>query len=323
VLVLELVAEALNLIQRGLHREYVRQRADLVSPRGRIDFQRLAVSGGLREAAVPCRFTRRRDDSPLNRALLAGLHAAAAIASDPELRASARRLARELEASVERLPLDAELLRGARAVLDRRTVRYTPALRLIELLHTGQAVTLDEDPDGPRLSLRGFALDMNGLWQQLLGRVLGEWNTGLELREQVALKGVIARDPFFAPRRTRVRTPKPDFGVFRDGRLVAYLDAKYRDLWATSLPREMLYQLALYATAQGQGAAAMLYPTDATGAAEERLVIRDPATGVTHATVALRPVSLARLESLIAMPPSGSRERARAAMARELCGVAG
>lgn len=321
LLVLELVAEARDLIGRGLHREYVRQRAVLGSPRGRIDFQRLAVCGGPIEAAVPCRFTRRSDDTPLNQALLAGLNAAAAVASDPALRSGARRLAQVLEASVDRQPLDAGCLRAAKAVLDRRTVRYSPALRLIELLHAGQAISLDNDADGERVPLHGFALDMNRLWQRLLGRVLGEWGPDLDVREEIALTGLLALSPGFSPRRRPVPTPRPDFGVFRGNKLVAYLDAKYRDLWATSLPREMLYQLALYATAQGQGAAAMLYPTEASDAAEERLDIRDPATGVTRATVALRPVSLARLEDLIAAAAGPVRERARADMARELCGV--
>lgn len=245
LLVLDLVSEARDLIGRGLHREYVRHRATLASPHGRIDFKLLAVRGGIHEAAVPCRFTRRSDDSPLNRVLLAGLHAAAGVASDPGLRADARRLAHEMEGTVERGPLDDARLRAAKSAVDRRTVRYAPALRLIELLHTGQSVSLDDDPDGPRVSLPGFALDMNRLWQRLLGRVLSEWGSGFETREEVALQGAIVSDPAFAPRSRPVRTPRPDFGLFRGDTLVAYLDAKYRDLWVSSLPREMLFQLAL------------------------------------------------------------------------------
>lgn len=322
LLVLELVAEVRDLLGRGLHREYVRHRADLATPRGRLDFARMAVRGGLRDATIPCRFTRRSDDSPLNRALLAGLDAAARLASDRALRGDARRLAHELEPTVARVRLDAECLAAARTALDRRTARYAPALGLIALLLEGRAPVLDaEAPDTGGVQIPGFALDMNRLWQRLLGRVLTEWTDDVEVREEVALSGVIARDPAFAPRRRPLPTPRPDFAVLKQDQLVAYLDAKYRDLWATSLPREMLYQLALYATAQGAGAAAMLYPTEDPDAAEERLVVRDPAGGGTRAIVALRPVALERLEALVAAPPSVARDRARSALVHTLAGV--
>jgi 5-methylcytosine-specific restriction enzyme subunit McrC len=322
MLILQLVAEARELIGRGLHREYVRQRAALASPRGRIDLQRIATRGGIREQAIPCRFTRRIDDFPLNRALLAGLRSAAALATDVNLRSDAHRLAHELDATVESVPLDKRLLTSAREALDRRTVRYEPVLDLIELLNAGQSVSLSDDPESSRIPIRGFAFDMNALWQRLLGRVLAEWGTACEVRSEVSLRGVITQDPAFSPKRRALATPRPDFGIYRGGTLIAYLDAKYRDLWETALPREMMYQLALYAAAQERGAAAMLYPTEAYDAREERLLVNDPATGSPRASVALRPVLLATLEELISMSPSVQRDRARASFAHALCGLA-
>jgi 5-methylcytosine-specific restriction enzyme subunit McrC len=100
--------------------------------------------------------------------------------------------------------------------------------------------------------------------------------------------------------------------------LFTFLDAKYRDLWATKLPREMLYQLALYAIAQGHGAAAMLYPTDAEDAVEERLDICNPASGVAQASVALRPVHLSRLRMLIEASRTNERSRQRESFAHSL-----
>ncbi|MEP7215969.1 MAG: sulfite exporter TauE/SafE family protein, partial [Anaerolineaceae bacterium] len=55
-----------------------------------------------------------------------------------------------------------------------------------------------------------------------------------DIQRSNALKGLLSHTAGFAPRRRPVPTPRPDFGVFRDGKLVAYLDAKYRDLWAMS-----------------------------------------------------------------------------------------
>lgn len=310
LVVLELLAEARDLLARGLHREYVRRRESLATPRGRLDFGRIAKHGGVHEPTLPCRYTQRSDNSPLNQALLAGLRLAAQRASDHGLRVDARRLARDLERTVSGPSNAVTALHDAHRAIDRRTARYAPALRLIELLLDGQSITLDDQADAPSIPLPGFALDMNRLWQRVLARVIGEWSDRVSLHEEFALRGVFQRNPEF-PLRRQMPTPRPDFAVFGQGRLVAFLDAKYRDLWATSLPREMLYQLAIYATAQGHGAAAMLYPTDAAEAGEQRLDIQDPVTRQVRASVALRPVHLTTLESLISAPPSVQRADAR------------
>jgi 5-methylcytosine-specific restriction enzyme subunit McrC len=321
LVVLELIAEARDLIVRGIHRDYVRRSKSLASPRGRVNFGRIARQGGIREAAVPCRFTERSANATLNQVLLAGLRCAAVVAREPTLRGDALRLANDMDRLVSERPLSGELLRSAWAALDRRTQRYAPALRLIQLLHDGQSFTLQDDPESKRVPLPGFAFDMNRLWQRLLGRVLRKWSNGLHVQEEHSLRGLFSRDSSYSPRPRRIPTPRPDYAVFRARRLVTFLDAKYRDLWEESLPREMLYQLALYSMAHTGHSAAMLYPTDAIEAAEERLEVRDPADGSVQATVALRPVHLGRLEALITAPPSVARERERSGFCRALIGV--
>jgi 5-methylcytosine-specific restriction enzyme subunit McrC len=209
------------------------------------------------------------------------------------------------------------MISKAQDALDRRTARYGAAIRLIRLLHDGQSVTLDDHPDTPRVSLPGFALDMNRIWQQLLGRALREWSETNEVREEFALRAIFQRNPSY-PLRRSVPRPRPDFAVFENGALVTFLDAKYRDLWERSLPREMLYQLALYAMAQGSGVVAMLYPTESMHAVEQRIDIRDPLTDSVRASIALRPVDLSSLEELITAPSTMQRLEARLAFTHSL-----
>ena len=62
------------------------------------------------------------------------------------------------------------------------------------------------------------------------------------------------------PRGRRSSTPRLDFALMKNGNVVKLLDAKYRDLWDRNLPRDMLYQLAVYArSGVGDKAATILY----------------------------------------------------------------
>jgi 5-methylcytosine-specific restriction enzyme subunit McrC len=115
------------------------------------------------------------------------------------------------------------------------------------------------------------------------------------------LKGMFRYVPWQNPLARREPALRPDFAVLRGGRLLAVLDAKYRDLWETSLPREMLYQLALYALGRegGERTATILYPTADEDAREQSISIQEPVHGVPQARVVLRPVNLLRLEKLL------------------------
>ncbi|MBI1917616.1 MAG: restriction endonuclease [Planctomycetes bacterium] len=316
LLVSQLNAEVSELVARGLHRAYVPRKDWLPSPRGRIDISRLAAQAGVITASLPCTHHPRIEDSLLNQILLAGLKLAGAVVSDLMLRREARGLAALFEEQVSRLRLHADALdRGSRLV-NRLTVAYEQAIKIISLLWNAQGITLEGEVT--EQTLPGFLFDMNRFFQALLSRFLRENLSEHSVREEQRLRGMIHFVPGFNPRSRPPTIPRPDFVILRGARQVAILDAKYRDLWEKALPREMLYQLGIYAASHEQRSATILYPTTDNSAKEARIAVTDPVFGRQIALVCLRPVHVIFLEDLIMSGRSAGVERARRDYAERL-----
>ena len=318
LLIAQLVAEVSELLARGLHREYRRTGAMLESPRGQIDFVRYASAVGSARAALPCVHHPRAEDSPLNRALLAGLRLGVGCTRDLELRARLRRLAARIDLGVPAVDIDPATLARVSQGIDRRTSHYRPALILIDLLLRGQSLSLADLATGVRLE--GFLFDMNAFFQALLSRFLREHLENVELLDEHRLCGVFYYDPRHNPQNRRGPVLRPDFVVRRGQRTLAILDAKYRDLWLRNLPPEMLYQLAIYALTQPyeSPSATILYPTVVDAARDQVVAFRDVLGGTTKARVILRPVHLLALNDLLRAGSGAEAQRHCRAMAMRL-----
>ena len=318
LIALQLASEVVELIARGLHRDYRRETAELAVPSGRIDFQRYVMAAGGGRASLPCAHHPRTRETILNRVLQAGTSLAARATDDVELRGQLRRLGRTLDMDGPPPELNWDLLDRSRTSIDRRTRAYGPALNLICLLMQGFGISLGDSAEALRLP--GFLFDMNRFFQALLSRFLRESLDGYTVRDEHRLKGMFSFAPLGNPRARRAPTPRPDFVILRGNKIASVLDAKYRDLWLHSLPREMLYQLSVYALSRSGSdrQAVILYPTLAGGAIDQTIVLNEPVEGTERARIILRPVKLLELERLVSASPSVERGRQCTALAKRL-----
>jgi len=318
LIVEQLANEAAELLSRGLHRDYLRFSAELASPIGRIDFGQVVHAMVTAKSAVACTYYNRSDAVLLNRVLLAGLRLAARVGTDSLLTARVFRLVQILEVSIPAMRLTKVDLDNARHVIDRRSTAYSSALTLIDLLVNGMGISIAEAADP--VQMPGFLFDMNRFFQSLISRFLHEELPEFSIQDEHRLKDIFEYDPANNPQRRRTVVPRPDFAVLAHGKVVEFLDAKYRDLWETSLPRDMLYQLAIYALSKNTGIpqSIILYPTLAEEAVDQVVRLKDPILGHKRAEIVLRPVNLLEMEKMVRPRQGALAARHRREFARAL-----
>ncbi|MSQ48745.1 MAG: hypothetical protein EXR78_10255 [Deltaproteobacteria bacterium] len=310
LLIHRLCVEASLLIRRGLHRKYSARQGTLSSPRGRILFSALAREQDQTDVGLPCRYFERDDNTIENRVLLGGLRTGASLALNGDIRLRAARLAGEMALTVSPIPLSVSTFRLLERSASRLTSAYAPAFRLIRLIEAGHGITTTQSEQ--ELQLPGFMFDMNQLFQDLVERFLRDWLWTGTVQSQFPLKDIFRYEQSFNPWNRRPPTPRPDLVVMRQSTVVAILDAKYRDLWSRSLPREMLYQLTIYALSQATcSVATILYPVTVAGTRESRVSVKDPVSGQPRAEVRIRPVDLNKLADLVTAPRTFLNDRAR------------
>lgn len=306
LLIIQLIAEVQELVSRGLSRAYIGTSERMSSPRGRIDLARMALDGGTVKATLPCLHYPRIEDSLLNQLLMAGLRLASIMASTVHLRCESLRLASCLEEKVSSIRLDRIVLERVEREVNRLTKAYSPAIAIIRLLIEAQGIVFEGQ--NTKTTLPGFMFDMNTFFQALVSRFLKDNLLEYSVHDEVGLKGMMRYSPMFNPQRRMSPTPRPDYVLTHQGKIVSILDAKYRDLWERQLPSEMLYQLVVYAISNPKvPQSSILYPTTNAQSKEARINITHPISGKFIGEVCLRPVHIPTIVELVATKNSQRR----------------
>ena len=214
--------------------------------------------------------------------------------------------------------VDVTQIRITRAVFDewqrtwnRLVEHYAPAIRLIEALFEGAGLSFDRSDE---IRHPGFLFDMNRFFQKLLSRLLHDHLPEFRIEDEHRLGGLFTYASDANRNGRDDPTLRPDFAIFRGSRVVALLDAKYRDLWERPLPSGMLYQLAIYALSQQEArTATILYPTTDDAAMESRLEIRVPHLRGQIGSISQRPVKLRDLDGLLNPATDSTTAAAQAA----------
>lgn len=298
ILIEQLIAEVHELLARGLRRQYKQVAADLSIPKGRINLQQLARQGGVMDTELPVIHHPRLEDNLLNQVLLAGLNFAIPMTTDLLIRSRLRRLVSMLELGISQITLNFTVLARLKREMSRLTVHYEPSITVIELLMLASGITLEARSQ--QVALPGFLFDMNLFFERLLSRFLNENLPNHTVHDQFRLKDMMAYASEHNPKRRQAPAPRPDFVVSSGAKLISILDAKYRDLWEKPLPRDMLYQLAIYALSQGwSGQSSILYPSLDSAPKPQVVEIREALLGTNKAQIILKPVNLSRLSELL------------------------
>jgi hypothetical protein len=240
-----LVAEVERSLREHIAQGYVARTEPLQTLRGRPSFIDSATSRA--SAQVVCTYYEKQTDILLNQLILGGLEQTLWYLPDGLIRRRASTVrAVMLELAAQPRALSRHMFRTASARLNRQTEHYRRPLALSEALVFGF------QSGDPALDVAAPVFDLGLLFEYFIAKVLRDAAPalGLEVRVQ-ASHGQVLVDAAGG----LYRSIRPDVLVFKQGRLVAVLDAKYKPRYLDGpvplsdrgrVSREDIFQMFFY-----------------------------------------------------------------------------
>ena len=299
LLIYTLYAYVDELLDRGFIKGYMLRDEESQSIKGRIDIDRVAGRGGIVASTLPCKYYQREEDTPLNRMLLSGLRLAQDMAANIRLKYDVRRMADHLSGFVTEMALNRSALTLVEMSINRLTESYVPIIEIVDILLAARAEQMNVI--GNETMLPGYFFDMNLFFETLVSKLLKTLPDGYTVIDQYRLKRMISYAPDHNPLRRSPPTPRPDFVVMKAARALRIIDAKYRDLWERDLPRDMLYQLSMYAMSGiAENEATIIYPALSDEPELQIINVNDPVREEFQiARIRLQPLNLNKVADLI------------------------
>ncbi|MFD5482791.1 McrC family protein [Streptomyces hawaiiensis] len=299
-----LARTARRTLDAGVLHGYRTVEEDLPLIRGRI-----RTADQLRRVGLPLPVAVRYDDHTPdiaeNRLLLTALHLAARLPGVPvRTRQALHHLAGHLT-GVHALHPGAPLPRWTP---NRLNSRYTRVLRLAELVLSARSV----QPDGHSpVAADGFLLDLPDVFERFLTVALGD----VLARRGIRCAGQEGHHRLDEARLVRLR---PDIVLYRAGRPVSVVDAKYVFLDRAAPSTDHLGQLLGYCTALGLPHGHLVYAATAQDGPRDHVIRRASITVTAHALDLARPPAgllsaVAELADRITATTAGTRPDGRTA----------
>jgi 5-methylcytosine-specific restriction enzyme subunit McrC len=263
-----LARTARRTLEAGVLHGYRTIEEDLPLVRGRI-----RTADQMRRTGLPLPVAVRYDDHTPdiaeNRILLAALHRAASLPGIPPRTTTALRHLADHLSGVHLLPAGAPLPSWTPTRLN---ARYAPLLRLAELLLSDRSV----QPEGAHATaVDGFVLDMRAVFERFLTLALGN------ALAQHGIRCAAQEQHHRLDTQGRVRM-RPDLVLYRGGRVVTVVDAKYATLDSSAAPTGHLYQLLSYCTALGLRHGHLVYAATTQRHATDHVIRRCGITVTAH-----------------------------------------